>query len=366
MYFVVVQLLLTRLLMLRNPQISWPALAAFSRSMSQMLEAGVDVRKALKTSCRQSADSRLAPTIEDVSRKIASGDSLSDALNRHSDRFPPLFRDLVNVGEQTGATPEVFASLARYYDSRLKQMREFRSAIAWPMFQLVAAILIVGLLIFILGLLPSTAGSEPLDILGLGLVGTSGAIIWLVMCFGSAAGLFIGWKLATRNIAGQIFLHPLMMRIPGIGGCMRAFAISRFSWCFALTQQAGMSIRPSLTCSLKATANGAFIMADPIIWEELNQGESFADALSAADLFPVQFLQFVETAEHTGTIPEQLNRMSHHFEEDANRALQRLGAIFSQVIWFFVAAMIIYFIFRIVFLVYLGPLNAAIRDASGI
>lgn len=349
--------------MLRNPQISWKALAAFSRSMAQMLEAGVDIRKSLKTASRQSADPRLPPLIEQVNRSIANGATLSDALGQHPQRFPPLFRDLVNVGEQTGAAPEVFASLARYYESRLKQVRDFRSAIAWPMFQLVAAILIIGFLIFILGLLPSQAGSEPLDILGLGLVGTSGAVAWLGGCAGVAAALFVGWKLATRNLAGQMFLHPLLLQIPGIGGCMRAFAISRFSWCFALTQQAGMSIRPSLDCSLRATANGAFIMAEPLIWDELNQGESFAEALSAARLFPVEYLQFVETAEQTGTIPEQLDRMSRHFEEDANRALQRLGAIFSQLIWLLVAGMIIYFIFRIVMLVYIGPLNAAAQEA---
>lgn len=349
--------------MLRNPQISWNALAAFSRSMAQMLEAGVDIRKSLKTASRQSPDGRLPPLIDQVSRSIANGATLADALNKHPDRFPPLFRDLINVGEQTGATPDVFAALARYYESRLKQIRDFRSAIAWPMFQLVAAILIIGFLIFILGLLPSQGGSEPIDLLGLGLVGTAGTIFWFGACFGTAAALFVGWKLATRNLAGQMFLHPLLMQIPGIGGCMRAFAISRFSWCFSLTQQAGMSIRPSLECSLKATANGAFIMAEPVIWDALNQGETFADALATPRLFPAEFLQFLETAEQTGTIPEQLARMSHHFEEDANRALQRLGAIFSQVIWFLVAGMIIYFIFRIVFLVYIGPLNAAAQEA---
>lgn len=106
-------------------------------------------------------------------------------------------------------------------------------------------------------------------------------------------------------------------------------------------------------------------MAEPYIWDELHQGETFADALAASKLFPAEYLQFVETAEQTGTIPEQLDRMSRHFEEDATRALHRLGSIFSHVIWFMVAAMIIFFIFRIVMLVYIGPLNEAAREAMG-
>ncbi len=347
--------------MFRNPHISWQALSMFSRSMSQMMEAGVEIRKALKTAARNSPDSRLPPIVDDVVKRITKGDTLSGALNAHQHNLPPLFRDLVDVGEQTGSGPEVFKSLSRYYESRIKQVRDFRSAVAWPMFQLIAAVCIIGLLIFILGLLPSQANGKPMDVLGLGLLGASGAATWFLMCFGTAFGLFAAWKLVSRNLAGQMFLHPLLLNIPQLGACMKAFAISRFSWCFALTQQAGMSIRPSLTCSLKATANGAFIMADPYIWDELNQGQSFADALGASQLFPSEYLQFVETAEQTGTIPEELDRMSHIFEEEAVRALQRLTRIFSVAVWMFVAAVVIFFIFRI-FLFYIAQLNDALQQ----
>lgn len=347
--------------MFRNPEITWQSLATFSRSMSQMLEAGVEIRKSLKTSARQAGDRRLPESVEVMVRDIAAGSTLTDAIGKQGNRFPPLFRDLVNVGELTGASPDVFAALARYYDSRLKQVRDLRSAIAWPMFQLFAAIMIIAVLILILGLLPSQANGQPLDVLGLGLLGPKGAAIWLAFCFGTMAGIFVLWKQASRNLATQMVLHPLFMSIPVVGGCMKAFAISRFSWCFALAQQAGMSIRPSLQCSLKATANGAFIMAEPRIWEELNSGESLADSLASSRLFPLVFLQFVETAETSGTVPEQLDRLSHFFEDDANRAMQRLTRIFSVAVWLFVAGIVIFFIFRL-FLFYIGTLNDALKS----
>ena len=106
--------------MLTNPQLSWTALAAFSRSMSRMMEAGVEVRKSLQTSSRQSADRRMAGAIENVVVSVASGRTLCEAFEREGELFPPLFRDLVNVGEQTGSVPEVFNALAKYYDSRIK------------------------------------------------------------------------------------------------------------------------------------------------------------------------------------------------------------------------------------------------------
>ncbi|MCA9059454.1 MAG: type II secretion system F family protein [Planctomycetaceae bacterium] len=350
--------------MIRNPEISWAALVDFCLAMYRMLEAGVDVRKSLTSAGKKSSDSRLPPAVAEVNRALGQGSTLSEAFATQGERFPALFRDLLHVGEETGHLPEVFLALARYYETRVKQQKEFRNSMIWPMFNLTAAIGIVTFLIWILGILPAPGG-KPFDVLGLGLTGTSGAIIWLV-----GWGCFVGsviflWKTLSRNVAGQAMLHPLLLGIPGLGGCMRAFAIARFSWCFALTQKAGMSIRPSLQCSLKATGNGAFSMSEPVIWSALKQGESFADSLAVSRLFPARYLQIVETAEESGTVPEQLDRLSHQFEDDAVRALTWLNRAFSVAIWVGIAIMIIVLIFRIIMTVYINPLNDLANEAMG-
>lgn len=309
--------------------------------MGRMLEAGVDVRKALKTSSSHTADPRLAVILNDVSRCVKQGDDLTTAFSRHEDRLPTLFLNLLNVGEQTGSLPEIFSSLADYYEANVKRMVEFRSQIAWPVIQLFAAIFIIGGLIYLLGILgQANAGGEAEDILGLGLVGTSGSIAWFMLTLGPITATWIGYKVMTRNLAGQKALDPFLMAIPAIGHCMTSFAIARFSWCFALTQQAGMSIKPSLEASMNATSNGAFMIATPGIWQMLSEGDTLADSLKASRLFPTEYIHVVETAEHTGIVPEALDRMSHRFDEDAHRAMTRLTVILARVIWGLVACFI--------------------------
>jgi type IV pilus assembly protein PilC len=348
--------------MLRNPQLSWSALAAFSRSMARMMEAGVEIRKSLQTSSRQSPDGRLPGVVANVVQSVASGKTLAEAMEKEGEHFPPLFRDLVSVGEQTGSVPEVFSALAKYYDSRVKQVRDFRAAIAWPVIQLVAAVCIVGLLIFILGLLPAGPDGKPFDVLGLGLYGATGAVTWFISWMVAAGTGIVLWKILSNNPSWQMILHPALLGVPVLGHCMRSFATSRFSWCFALTQQAGMSIKPSLECSLKATANGAFIGAQPLIWQELAAGETLTDALTASKLFSGDYLQVVATAEETGTVPEQLDRLSHLFEEEAQRSMNRLTSLFSGAVWAGVALVVIFFILRIA-MIYVGMLNDAVKQA---
>lgn len=317
------------------------ALFPFCRSLGRMLEAGVEIRKSLKTSSSYSSDARLTQTVTDVLQSVKKGDDLTTSFREHDRHYPALFLDLLNVGEQTGSLPEVCFSLADYYEASVNRMREFRSQIAWPLIQLFAAILIIGLLIYILGIIgQSNPGGGAEDILGLGLVGTDGAVKWFLMTFGTIGALWGGYIFVTRTASGQAALHPFLMMLPAVGYCMRSFAIARFSWCFALTQGAGMPIRPSIESSLKATANGAFTAAIPEVWRQLSEGETLAESLRSTRLFPTEYLHLVETGEQTGTVPETLDRMSKHFDEDAHRAMTWMTTILARVIWGLVACFI--------------------------
>ncbi len=156
-------------------------------------------------------------------------------------------------------------------------------------------------------------------------------------------------------------LYSILMRLPVIGACLEAFAVARFSWAFALTQEAGMPIDRSLDSSLRATANGAFVAAIPGVVQSIENGESLTDSLATAQLFSTDFLQMVHVGETTGTVPETLARLSPQFEEQARRSLRALAAAAGWGVWCLVAVFIIFLIFRIV-LSYTGMLDEAMRQ----
>jgi type IV pilus assembly protein PilC len=232
--------------------------------------------------------------------------------------------------------------------------------ITWPAIQLVAAILVIALVIFILGIL-SPPGQKSVDMLGLGLRGTAGAITWLVLSFGSIFAVLGGYFLLANVFRRKRFLDGALMKIPVLGGCMRSFAIARFSWAFALTQQTGMPISRSLELSFRATGNGAFVGASPRVCGLVMDGEELSGALDDSRLFPEEYLSLVQVAETSGTVPETLERLSPQFEEQARRSLTALAVTLGWLVWVVVAIFIIFIIFSIV-LRYIGMINAA---ASG-
>jgi type IV pilus assembly protein PilC len=199
-----------------------------------------------------------------------------------------------------------------------------------------------------------------------GLKGAGGAMTWLTLWAIALSSLFVGYKLAVSSLQGQQFVHRFLLGVPVIGGCLRSFAIARFSWAFHLTQEAGMPIEESIHYSFRATANGAYIARAPQVVDDLMAGEPLTVALAQTQLFPQEFVELVHVAETSGTVPETLHRLSPQFEDQARRSLRALATAAGWLIWCCVAAFIIFLIFSIIMAVYINPLNQAVNDAMNV
>ena len=347
-----------------SSQVRLKQLTFLCRSLSTSLHAGLPIIKAFDLAAGKSFDPRVQRVMRDVVSQLKSGEDVATALRSHAGVFPELMTDMVSVAEQTGALPEVLGSLADHYENNLRLRKDFYGQIALPLIQFVAAICIIAGLIFLLGMIATSRNSEPFDVLGLGLTGAAGAATWLTFWGIALATLFIGYKVAVASLQGQQIVHELLLNIPVIGGCMRAFAIARFSWAFHLTQEAGMPIEDSLDASFRATANGAFTARTQQVISEVMEGEQLTDALTHTHLFPQEFLEIVHVAETSGTVPETLHRLSPQFEDQARRSLRGLAIAAGWLIWLCVATFIIFLIFRIA-MWYTNLLQGYVDDAMG-
>ena len=341
-------------------QISWKSQAIFCRSLGTMLNSGVDLLRALKVAGQQSPDPKLRSASEEILKELREGTDLTTAMRHQGGRFPDLTIDMISVAEQTGALPEVLAALADHFENLIRLRKTFLGQIAWPIFQLLAAILIIAALLVILGWV-AEAGGTSIDFL-FGLKGTAGAFAWLTGWAMLAVGGWMGYQFLVRGLAQQAVVHQFLLKIPVVGSCLRNFAIARFAWAFALTQQAGMRITDSLESSLKATGNGAFIAATPMMVGLVKQGEDLTTTFSTTGLFPRQILEMVHVGETSGTVPEMLQDLSPQLEGEARRSLSTLTAVLSGVIWAMVATCIIFLVFRLA-LFYIGMINDAATGA---
>jgi len=89
--------------------------AQFSRVLGTLLVGGIPLLQALETAGSSLGTRLLKKTLLNASKMVKEGQSLSTALAK-TKIFPPLSIDMIEVGESTGALPQMLASVAEFYE----------------------------------------------------------------------------------------------------------------------------------------------------------------------------------------------------------------------------------------------------------
>jgi type IV pilus assembly protein PilC len=299
----------------------------------------------------------LRPIATDLAAKLGKGSSLEDALEPYRGTFPPLFVELVAIGEQSGRLEDTFSELADYYETTLKVQRDFRSQMAMPAMQFFAAVMIISALIFILGLLGSA-----LDPLGLGLTGTSGAITFMVVCFGSVGLMLAIMKFSANSVQWRARMEAFLLWVPGWGPAMLNFALHRFAIALLMTLEAALRTEKVIHYCFRATSNAAFISKEPAAIAIVKKGGEIHEAVKKCGApFPEEFGDMVEVGELGGNMTELMEKVARSHLDEASRRLKEAARYTSWAIYGMVAMLIILAIFSIATKAYINPLNEATK-----
>jgi type II secretory pathway component PulF len=346
--------------MLFSARIGLRELAQLCRRLSTGLEAGVDVRRVWA----REREGYLSPTLrrhfEEMVEAINRGETVTDALAETGSYFPPLFLELVNVGEQTGKLAEVLKRLANHYEHQLKLRQIFLGAITWPMMQLTMAVGIVGLVIYIMGFLPKGEDGKPFDILGLGLIGGQGLIVYLMVIGAIVAAIVIVIQAIRRRLVWTRPIQLALVKVPGLGKPIETLALAQFSWTMYVTLEAGMDLLKALPLCLRSTGNAHYTDHTSEIIQEIRHGSEITHALADTKAFPRTFLDSMHVGEESGRLPETLAILSEQYQDQAKRAMAAMTVVGGFLVWGLVGMIIIMAIFRIASF-YLGYLNSALQ-----
>jgi len=139
-------------------------LAIFGRQFATMINSGLSLLRALTILEEQTESKELAKILTEVRQDVETGQSLSSALSKHPDVFPPLMVNMCRAGEVGGFLDSVMLQIAENYEAEVKLRGKIKSAMTYPVVVFCIAILaVVGMLLFIVPVFASiftTLGGE--------------------------------------------------------------------------------------------------------------------------------------------------------------------------------------------------------------
>lgn len=324
-------------------------LAQYCRRVGTSLEAGVEVRRVMQRELERASWGERA-SMQRISQAVAGGQNMTDAFTAVDGFFPPMVRGMVQVGEEAGKLDQAFLRLADHFERQLSLRRIFLAGIIWPVIQFVAAVFIIGFLIWIMGWIGEMAtkqGGKPVDILGLGLMGTRGLMIYIAIVSGLGIAGVLVYKAATAGLRWFTPLQRFLLALPVLGNSLRTLALARIAWTLAVTTNTSMDAIRAVTLALRNSQSLVYASQVDHVAGVIRKGRPISEALRSAGGYPSEFLDTLEVGEETGSVSESMERLSRLYEERAKAALAALTVLAGFVVWGLVALIIAAAILRL-------------------
>lgn len=343
-----------------SARINSKQLASFSRRLATSLDAGVDARTTFGREAERAVGMRAKSRMRVVREAIDQGHSIAEALDATDDYFPEMYRELVRVGEETGRLGETLTLLAEHYEGQVRLSRGFLVMLVWPMLELSLAVAVIGLVIWLQGVIGQITGTR-VDIIGLGLIGNTGLAIYVLFVATIALVVFLLIRALRRGAFWTQPLQRLALRVPGLGRALRTISLARLTWGMHLTFNTGMDVRRAVQLALKSTNNAHFIGQIGPIQRAIAAGDSLFEAFDGTEAFPVDFLDALHVAEQSGSVAESMAHLSKQYRQQAEAAMTVLATLGAFAVGLLIALILIVMIFTIFQRAYLDPIRELTR-----
>ena len=120
--------------------------ALFSRTLSTLLSGGLPLVPSLETASRSISSRRVSKAVGSAIGTVREGKSLADSLT-NTGVFPDLSTEMISVGEQTGALPQMLNSVAEFFEEDVATALTAALSLIEPAILIVMGVVVVFILI---------------------------------------------------------------------------------------------------------------------------------------------------------------------------------------------------------------------------
>jgi type IV pilus assembly protein PilC len=120
--------------------------ALFTRTLATLLTGGLSLVPSLETAARSISSRRVSRAVVTSISTVREGKSLAEALTQ-TEVFPDLATEMITVGEQTGALPQMLISVGEFFDEDVATALSAALALIEPIILIMMGVVVVFILI---------------------------------------------------------------------------------------------------------------------------------------------------------------------------------------------------------------------------
>ncbi len=319
-------------------------LAVFSRQFATMINSGLSLLRALNILTEQTESKELSRVLGEVRNDIETGGSLSSAMAKFPETFPPLMVNMCRAGEVGGFLDQVLLQIAENYEAEVKLRGKVKAAMTYPVVVFVMAILMcVIMLIFIVPvfakMFEGLGSTLPFPTRMLVLLSDLLKATAPLLVLGLIGGFFV-WGKVKRKEQVRNVLDPFKLKVPVFGDLFQKIALARFARNLGTMMKSGVPILQSLDIVADTTGNVVLARAIRDVQESVRSGESLTRPLTEHPVFPPMVVQMMAVGEDTGALDTMLMKIADFYDQEVEATTESLTALIEPLMIAFLGTVV--------------------------
>ncbi len=319
-------------------------LVVFTRQLATMIDAGLAMVQSLQALADQTNNKVMRDVIKDITTRVESGDSFSEALSKHPKAFNKLYVCMVGAGEKGGLLAEILSRLATYLENTARLRRKVKSSMMYP---IVVTVVAISITIFLLVKVVPVFG-EIFTSFGAKLPAPTQTLIrvsnfmkkYLIPILMVMGGMVYGWLYYIKTKPGREFWDSRRIKLPVFGHIAHKICLARFTRTFASLIRSGVPILEVMGIVSNTVGNVVMEKAIRTASGDIERGEAISTALAKHPVFPSMVIRMMSAGEQTGKIDSMLERIADFLDEEIETVLSGLTALIEPLLIVFLGVVV--------------------------
>ena len=324
----------------RNPflyfrKVSIRDLSIFTRQLSDLLEAGLPLIRALSVLQKQTGNRFLQSVIADLRDSVQDGNPLSASLQKHPRIFSGLYVSMVKSGETGGSLENVLLRLAEFQESQDELNATVHRAMAYP--ALMATVGTITILVLITFVIPKIVSmfqelNQTLPLPTVILLNISYSIqnFWWILVGGGLL-IYFGFIRIARTHEGKLIIDRFKLSFPIMGQLILRAEIARFTRTLSTLLNNGVPILEALSVVINIMENETLKEDAKVAQREVREGASLAKGLGKGSYFPVFVNNMIAVGEEGGALEKALLKVAISYEREVDKTVKVLTSLLEPV-----------------------------------
>lgn len=319
----------------RRRKVKQEQFVIFNAQFLTLIRAGLPILTSLELLSKQQKNETLKAALEDVRRRVKSGESLSHAFDEQH-IASRIYSTTLLAGEKSGNLEETLGRYIAFERMSITFKKRLKAALVYPALLVIAMCGLLSVLIFYVvpqfASLYADLGAELPSLTQLLLsfgttAKTSLPVLLLVMA--AVVFAFLSWR---NTDTGRDTLDRVRRGLPLLGGIYLKYQIALIARTLSTLLSGGLPLVNALETAGLSMDSPSLARALREAGVKVREGRPLARSLEETGVFPELAIGMVEVGESTGALPQMLTSVSEFYEEDVETALAASLSLIEPII----------------------------------